>query len=122
MTQILFIEYPRCSTCQKAKKWLDEQGLEYIDRDIVNNTPTVDELKQWSVKSDIPIRKLFNTSGIKCRELGLKDKIPTMSDDEILATLASDGMLIKRPLIVRDGTIVLKGFNASKWNEVLLSR
>ncbi len=119
MTRILFVEYPKCSTCQRAKKWLDEQGIDYADRNIVTDTPTVDELERWLLDSDIPVVQLFNTSGMRYRELKLKDKIPAMSDDEILVMLAGDGMLIKRPLIVMDDVLVLKGFNTDKWNKVL---
>ena len=95
----LFIEYPKCSTCQKAKKWLDENKIEYVDRNIVTETPTKDELKKWITKSGLDVRKFFNTSGMKYRELNIKEKIKDMSEDEIYELLASDGMLIKREQI-----------------------
>lgn len=98
----LFIEYPKCSTCQKAKKWLDENKIEYVDRNIVTETPTKDELKKWITKSGLDVRKFFNTSGMKYRELNIKEKIKDMSEDEIYELLASDGMLIKRPLFISD--------------------
>ena len=105
----LFIEYPKCSTCQKAKKWLDENNIEYVDRNIVTETPTKDELKKWIPKSGLDVRKFFNTSGMKYRELNIKEKIKDMSEDEIYELLASDGMLIKRPLFISN-TLILKGF------------
>ena len=114
----LFIEYPKCSTCQKAKKWLDENNIEYVDRNIVTETPTKDELKKWIPKSGLDIRKFFNTSGMKYRELNIKEKIKDMSEDEIYELLASDGMLIKRPLFISD-TLILKGFKEKEWEEVL---
>ena len=103
----LFIEYPKCSTCQKAKKWLDENKIEYVDRNIVTETPTKEELKKWITKSGLDVRKFFNTSGMKYRELNIKEKIKDMSEDEIYELLASDGMLIKRPLFISD-TLILK--------------
>lgn len=105
----LFIEYPKCSTCQKAKKWLDDNKINYIDRNIVTETPSKEELKEWISKSDIDVRKFFNTSGMKYRELNIKEKIKDMSEDEIYELLASDGMLIKRPLFISDN-LILKGF------------
>ena len=112
----LFIEYPKCSTCQKAKKWLDENKIEYVDRNIVTETPTKDELKKWITKSGLDVRKFFNTSGMKYRELNIKEKIKDMSEDEIYELLASDGMLIKRPLFISD-TLILKGFKEKEWSE-----
>lgn len=103
-----FIWYPKCSTCQKAKKWLDENGVEYTLRDIVTETPTEEELTNWINKSGLDIKKFFNTSGMKYRELGLKDKLDNMSFDEKVKLLSSDGMLIKRPLIV--GEKIIPGF------------
>ena len=100
--KILFNEYPKCSTCKKAKKWLDDHEIRYDDRHIVENNPSKDELKEWLAKSNKPVRKFFNTSGRLYRELGLKDKLDSMSEDEQLEVLASDGMLIKRPLVVGD--------------------
>ena len=112
----LFIEYPKCSTCQKAKKWLDENKIEYVDRNIVTETPTKEELKKWITKSGLDVRKFFNTSGMKYRELNIKEKIKDMSEDEIYELLASDGMLIKRPLFISD-TLILKGFKEKEWEQ-----
>ena len=113
----LFIEYPKCSTCQKAKKWLDENNIEYVDRNIVTETPTKNELKKWIPKSGLDVRKFFNTSGMKYRELNIKEKIKDMSEDEIYELLASDGMLIKRPLFIAD-TLILKGFKEKEWEQI----
>ena len=113
----LFIEYPKCSTCQKAKKWLDENNIEYVDRNIVTETPTKEELKKWIPKSGLDVRKFFNTSGMKYRELNIKEKIKDMSEDEIYEQLASDGMLIKRPLFISD-TLFLKGFKEKEWEQI----
>lgn len=115
---MLFIEYPKCSTCQKAKKWLDENGVEYTDRHIVENNPTYEELKEWYERSGLPLKKFFNTSGMLYKPMQLKDKLPTMSDDEQLKLLATDGMLVKRPLIVSDD-FVLTGFREKEWTEKL---
>lgn len=115
---MLFIEYPKCSTCQKAKKWLDENGVEYTDRHIVENNPTYEELKEWYERSGLPLKKFFNTSGMLYKSMQLKDKLPTMSDDEQLKLLATDGMFVKRPLIVLDD-FVLTGFREKEWNEKL---
>ena len=105
---MIFIWYPKCSTCQKAKKWLDDNNIEYTLRDIVLETPTEEELSIWIKESGLDIKKFFNTSGMKYRELGLKDKLDNMSFDEKIKLLSSDGMLIKRPLIV--GDIIIPGF------------
>lgn len=113
----LFIEYPKCSTCQKTKKWLDENKIEYVDRNIVTETPTKEELKKWITKSGLDVRKFFNTSGMKYRELNIKEKIKDMSEDEIYELLASDGMLIKRPLFISD-TLILKGFKEKEWEQI----
>lgn len=110
----LFIEYPKCSTCQKAKKWLNENGIKYEDRHIVEQSPTVEELKKWIEKSGYEIKKFFNTSGLKYKELNLKEKLPNMSDDEKIKLLASDGMLIKRPMLINDKMILL-GFKEKEW-------
>ncbi len=118
MTPILFIHYPKCSTCQKAKKWLEEQGVAFETRHIVEQNPTVDELTQWIAASGQPVKKFFNTSGLKYKELALKDKLPTMSEAEQIALLATDGMLVKRPLLIGNG-VVLAGFQAEKWAEAL---
>ena len=114
---MLFLCYPRCSTCQKAKKWLDEQGKKYTERHIVENNPTYEELKQWYEMSGLPLKKFFNTSGLKYKELQLKDKLPTMSEDEMLKLLATDGMLVKRPLLVVDDKILV-GFKESQWEQI----
>ena len=106
---ILFIEYPKCSTCQKAKKWLQERKVEFQDRHIVEERPTKEELKKWVAASGLPLKRFFNTSGMKYKELGLKDRLPTMSEEEQYDLLASDGMLVKRPLLIGDG-FVIPGF------------
>ena len=114
--EMLFICYPKCSTCQKAKKWLDEHNIKYTERHIVEENPTYDELKEWYVKSDLPLKKFFNTSGLLYKEMQLKDKLPTMSEEEKLQLLATNGMLVKRPLIV-NGDTVLVGFKEAEWSE-----
>ena len=114
---MLFLCYPKCSTCQKAKKWLDEQGKKYTERHIVENNPTYEELKQWYELSGLPLKKFFNTSGLKYKELQLKDKLTTMSEDEMLRLLATDGMLVKRPLLVKDDK-VLVGFKQEQWEQM----
>lgn len=111
---MLFIEYPKCTTCQKAKKWLDANNIAYTDRHIVENNPSYDELKEWHEKSGLPLKKFFNTSGLLYKELQLKDKLPAMSEEEQLQLLATNGMLVKRPLIV-DGELVLTGFKEADW-------
>ncbi|MGN0370507.1 MAG: arsenate reductase family protein [Butyrivibrio sp.] len=116
---MLFICYPKCSTCQKAKKWLDEHHIEYTQRHIVENNPTYDEIKEWHEKSKMPLKKFFNTSGLLYKELQLKDKLPSMSEEEQLKLLATNGMLVKRPIIV-DGDTVLAGFKEAEWSERLL--
>lgn len=114
----LFIHYPKCSTCQKAKKWLEANGVEFVGRHIVEENPKADELARWIERSGLPIKKFFNTSGMKYKELGLKDKLPAMSEEEQIALLASDGMLVKRPLLVSE-TTVLVGFKEADWAEKL---
>lgn len=116
---MLFIEYPKCSTCQKAKKWLDAHNVKYTDRHIVENNPAYDELKEWYERSGLPLKKFFNTSGMLYKEMQLKDKLPTMSEDEQIKLLAMNGMLVKRPLIV-DENIVITGFRETEWAEKLL--
>lgn len=111
---MLFIEYPKCTTCQKAKKWLEENHIDYTERHIAENNPSYDELKEWHEKSGLPLKKFFNTSGLLYKELQLKDKLPTMSEEEQLKLLATNGMLVKRPLIV-DGELVLTGFKEADW-------
>ena len=115
---MIFICYPKCSTCKKAKKWLDEHNVEYTERHIVENNPTYDELKEWFNKSGLPIKRFFNTSGLLYKEMKLKDKLPTMSEDEQLQLLATNGMLMKRPLIVGEN-IVLTGFKENEWSEAI---
>ena len=110
-----FICYPKCTTCQKAKKWLDDNQIEYEFRDIKLDNPTLDELMEWHKKSCLPLKKLFNTSGLLYKSLDLKNKLPTMSEDEMLELLASDGMLVKRPLLVGDD-FVLVGFKDTEWS------
>lgn len=115
---MLFICYPKCSTCQKAKKWLDEQGVSYTERHIKEENPTLDELREWYTKSGLPLKKFFNTSGMIYKSLNLKDRLPQMSEDEQLELLATDGMLVKRPLVVGDD-FVLAGFREKEWTEKL---
>lgn len=114
---VKFICYPKCSTCKKAQEWLEQNGIEYEIRDIKSDNPTYDELKDWYEKSGLPLKKFFNTSGMLYRSMELKDKLPDMSEDEQLALLASDGMIVKRP-IAADGDTVLVGFNADKWEKL----
>ena len=116
---MLFVNYPKCSTCRKAKKWLDEQNIEYESRHIVEDNPTADELRKWWEMSDLPLKRFFNTSDMKYRELKLKDKLPDMSEDEQLDLLATDGMLVKRPVLVGDD-VALVGFKVKEWEEKLL--
>ncbi len=115
---MLFIEYPKCSTCQKAKKWLDDHGIVYTDRHIVENNPTYDELKEWYEMSGLELKKFFNTSGLLYKEMQLKEKLPLMSEKQKLELLATNGMLVKRPIIVKDRQ-VLVGFKEKEWEEVL---
>lgn len=116
---MLFICYPKCSTCQKAKRWLDEHNIDYTERHIVETNPTYDELKEWYSKSGLPLKKFFNTSGLLYKEMKLKDKLPTMSEEEQLSLLATNGMLVKRPLLVKDN-MVLVGFKEVEWYEKVL--
>ena len=111
---MLFLCYPKCSTCQKAKAWLEERGISYDLRDIKQDNPTVEELTAWYRKSGLPLKKFFNTSGLLYKSMELKDKLPQMSEDEMLRLLATDGMLVKRPLLVGDD-FVLVGFKESEW-------
>lgn len=115
---MLFIEYPKCTTCQKAKKFLDSNKINYNDRHIVDNNPTKEEIKTWIKKYNIDIKKLFNTSGMKYRELGLKDKLQNMSDNEKVDLLATDGMLVKRPLLITEDNIFI-GFKEKEYNNLL---
>ncbi|WP_455586710.1 arsenate reductase family protein [Bacteroides sp.] len=113
----IFLQYPACSTCQKAKKWLTENNIEYTNRLIVENNPTVEELKAWIPLSGLPVKKFFNTSGVVYKELSLKDKLPSMSEEEQIALLATNGKLVKRPLIVTDA-FVLVGFHPAEWEKL----
>ena len=115
---MLFLEYPKCSTCQKARKWLDAHQVSYTDRHIVEENPTYEELKEWYVRSGLPLKKFFNTSGMVYKELQLKDKLPTMSEEEQLKLLATNGMLVKRPLVIGDD-FVLTGFREKEWIEAM---
>lgn len=116
---VLFVEYPRCSTCRKAKKWLDEHGVSYEDRHIVESNPTADELRAWVGASGLPVRRFFNTSGKLYRELGMKDRFAAgITEEECLGLLASDGMLVKRPIVV-GADFVLVGFREAEWTERL---
>ncbi|HIV35095.1 MAG TPA: arsenate reductase family protein [Candidatus Blautia intestinigallinarum] len=115
---VLFLEYPKCSTCKKAKKWLDDHQVAYTDRHILEENPTEDELREWIGRSGLPLKRFFNTSGMKYRELQLKDRLPGMSEEEQIALLATDGMLVKRPLLVLDHR-VLPGFREADWSEAL---
>ena len=115
---MLVLCYPKCSTCRKALNWLDERNIEFDQRDIVLDNPTIDELRLWHKSSDLPLRRFFNTSGVLYREMGLKDKLPTMSDDEMYELLASDGKLVKRPLLVLDDTVLVV-FREPEWEAVI---
>lgn len=115
---MLFVEYPKCTTCQKAKKFLDEQGAVYTQRHIKEDNPTAEELRGWWQASGLPLKRFFNTSGLQYKALGLKDKLPTMSEDEQLELLATDGMLVKRPILVGED-FVLVGFRPAEWEEKL---
>ena len=115
---MIFIEYPKCSTCKKAKKWLDDHGVEYADRHIVDENPSYEELKNWYQKSGLPLKKFFNTSGLLYKELNLKDKLPGMSEEEMLQLLSTNGMLVKRPLVVADD-VILTGFKEADWGVLL---
>ena len=114
---IKFICYPKCTTCQKAKKWLDDHQIGYEIRDIKLDHPTVDELREWHQKSGLPLKKFFNTSGLLYKSLELKTKLPEMTEDDMLKLLATDGMLVKRPLLIVDD-IVLVGFKEEQWNTI----
>lgn len=115
---MLFLCYPKCSTCQKAKKWLDNQGIEYTERHIVEENPTYEELKNWYQKSELPLKRFFNTSGMFYKEMKLKDKLPEMSEEEQLKLLATNGMLVKRPLLVTEDK-VLTGFKEAEWEKMM---
>lgn len=114
-----FICYPKCSTCQKARKWLEANHLEFTERHIVEENPSYEELKEWYAESGLPLKKFFNTSGMLYKEMQLKDKLPAMSEEEQLKLLVTNGMLVKRPLIV-NGNMILTGFKEAEWEKALL--
>lgn len=116
--KMLFVHYPKCTTCKRAKRWLDEHQISYEERDIKENNPSLEELKEWYQRSGLPLKRFFNTSGMLYKEMKLKDKLPEMSEDEQLALLASDGMLVKRPIVVTKES-VLVGFKEAQWEEEL---
>lgn len=115
---MIFLEYPKCSTCKNAKKWLDEHEISYSDRHIKEQNPTYDELRVWHIRSGMPLKKFFNTSGLLYQSMNLKEKLPSMTEDEQLRLLASDGMLVKRPLVVSDDLILI-GFRPEEWERAL---
>ena len=114
---MLFVNYPKCGTCQKARKFLEENGIVFEDRNIKEQNPTAEELKVWIEKSGLPIKKFFNTSGMLYRQMELKDKLPNMSEQEMIELLATDGMLVKRPILVADDR-VLVGFKQAEWEKI----
>ena len=114
---MLFVNYPKCGTCQKARKFLEEKGIAFEDRNIKEQNPTAEELKAWIERSGLPIKKFFNTSGMLYRQMELKDKLPNMSEQEMIDLLATDGMLVKRPILVTDDQ-VLVGFKQAEWEEI----
>lgn len=114
----LFLQYPRCTTCKKAKKWLEENNISFEERDITIQNPTKEELKNWYEKSSLPLKKFFNTSGVLYKEMNLKDKLKDMTEDEQIELLATDGKLVKRPLVVQDD-FILVGFKEQEWIETL---
>lgn len=115
---MIFLEYPKCSTCKNAKKWLDDHGISYSARHIKEQNPTYDELRAWHIRSGMPLKKFFNTSGLLYQSMNLKEKLPSMTEDEQLRLLASDGMLVKRPLVVSDDLILI-GFRPEEWERTL---
>ena len=116
---ILFIYYPKCSTCQKAKKWLEENHVDFVGRHIVEENPRAEELTQWIARSGLPVKKFFNASGLRYKELALKERLPQMSEAEQIALLATDGMLVKRPLVIADNAVLI-GFKEDAWRKALL--
>ena len=119
MTKYLFLEYPKCSTCQKARQWLEQHQIEFTARHIVENAPSAEELKTWQKRSGLPFKRFVNTSGLLYKSMNLKEKLPTLSEDERFAQLAANGMLVKRPLLLTDGN-VLVSFKETEWAEKLL--
>lgn len=115
---MIFLCYPKCSTCKKARTWLDAHQIEYTQRHIVEQNPSYEELKEWHARSGLPLKRFFNTSGMRYKELGLKDKLPEMSEEEQIRLLATDGMLVKRPLVVCDDQVLI-GFREAQWSESL---
>lgn len=118
---MLFVQYPKCTTCQKTKKWLDEKGISYESRHIKEEAPTYEELKKWHQRSGLPLKKFFNTSGLLYKEMKLKDKLPAMSEEEQYQLLATDGMLVKRPILVGED-FILVGFKEKDWEEQLVTK
>lgn len=118
---MIIYHYPKCSTCKKALKWLKEQDINFEEKDIVNEHPTQEQLTHWYQISGLPLKRFFNTSGLKYKELGLKDKLSTMAEEEQLRLLASDGMLVKRPIIIENSTVVV-GFKEAEWEEKLCGK
>lgn len=116
--QVIFIQYPKCSTCRTAAKWLNENGVDFVSRDITLNNPSEEELRHWIPLSKLPVKSFFNTSGRLYREMNLKERIKTSDDDELIAILSTNGMIVKRPLIISD-KFVLVGFNEDEWSEKL---
>ena len=114
----LFIQYPKCSTCQKARVFLEQNGIAFEERHIKEQNPSVQELRQWHAQSGLPLKRFFNTSGLKYKALELKDKLPLMSEEEMVALLATDGMLVKRPLLIGEDTILV-GFKPQEWESIL---
>lgn len=117
-SEVLFLEYPKCSTCKKAKKWLDDHGVGYTTRHIVEDNPSADELRAWHERSGLPLKRFFNTSGMLYREMELSKKLPDMPEDEQYALLATNGMLVKRPLLITAATVI-PGFKETAWEEAL---
>jgi len=117
-TNMIFVCYPGCTTCQKAKKWLEEQGCGFEDRNIKEQNPSEGELRAWYIRSGLPLKKFFNTSGLLYKKLGLKDRLPVMSEDEQLALLATDGMLVKRPILLGEDFVKV-GFREAEWEKAL---
>lgn len=115
---IQFICYPKCTTCQKAKKWLDENNIDYTTRNIKEENPSFEELSKWYKQSSLPIKRFFNTSGLLYKSMGLKDKLPNMTEEEMIKLLSDDGMLVKRPLLISD-KFILVGFKVNEWEEAL---